>query len=197
MVQYWRPSCSSWAESVRSSFGRTIMGKAIWETPIETRLGKSFQLGMLICTPWKKDYSYLSMWMTSTWLERNKILIRCGKYLIMKWFVRTNIIPWSCTPGMYSKQCEIMQRYCRQLQNHVWIQNFRRSNRNITMLGKSEYLFVVLKHGRSCQEMCGTILWVGKQNDSTTLQSINSLHWRPSFQRRRISIRGIVVKSML
>ena len=36
MVQYGRPSCSSWAEFVRSSFGRTIMGKAIWENPIET-----------------------------------------------------------------------------------------------------------------------------------------------------------------
>ena len=30
MVQYGRPSGSSWAESVWSSFGRTIMGKAIW-----------------------------------------------------------------------------------------------------------------------------------------------------------------------
>ena len=67
-------------------------------------------------------------------------------------------------------------------QNHVWIQDFRRSNRKITMLGKSEYLFVV---GRSCQEMCGAILWVDEQNDSTTLQSINSMPWRPSFQRRR------------
>ena len=32
------------------------------------------------------------------------------------------------------------QRYCWQLQNHVWIQNFRRSNCKITMLGKSVYL---------------------------------------------------------
>ena len=45
--------------------------------------------------------------------------------------------------------------------------------------------------------MCGKILWVGKQNDSSTLQSINSMHWRPSFQRRRIEIRGRIVKSML
>ena len=29
MVQYRRPSCSSWTESVRSSFGRTIVGKPI------------------------------------------------------------------------------------------------------------------------------------------------------------------------
>ena len=28
----------------------------------------------------QKDYSYLCMWMTSKWLERNKIFIRCGKY---------------------------------------------------------------------------------------------------------------------
>ena len=52
-------------------------------------------------------------------------------------------------------------------------------------------------HGRSCQEMCGTILWVGEQNDSTTLQSINSMHWWPSFERRRIEIRGRIVTSIL
>ena len=46
MVQYGRPSRSSWSKSVRSSFGRTVVGKAIWENPIEVWLGKGFQLGM-------------------------------------------------------------------------------------------------------------------------------------------------------
>ena len=32
----------------------------------------------------KKGYSYLCMWMTSNWLERNTILIRCGKYSTKK-----------------------------------------------------------------------------------------------------------------
>ena len=41
MVQYGRPSRSSWATSVWSSFGRTIMGKAIWENPIENWLGEN------------------------------------------------------------------------------------------------------------------------------------------------------------
>ena len=45
MVQYGTPSRSSWAKSVRSSFGRTIMGKAIWEDPIEAWLGEKFQIG--------------------------------------------------------------------------------------------------------------------------------------------------------
>ena len=29
-------------------------------------------------------YSYLCMWMTLNWLERNKILIRCGNYMTKK-----------------------------------------------------------------------------------------------------------------
>ena len=41
MVQYGRPSRSSWTKSVRSSFGRTVVGKAIWENPIETWLGEN------------------------------------------------------------------------------------------------------------------------------------------------------------
>ena len=89
------------------------------------------------------------------------------------------------------------QRYCWQLQNHVWIQNSRRSNWKITMLGKSAYFFVVLRYGGSCQEMCGTTLWVGKQDDSTTPQSINSMHWWPSFQRGRNEICWRIVTTML
>ena len=55
---------------------------------------------------------------------------------------------------------------------------------------KLEHLFMVLWHGRSCQEMCGTILWVGKQDGSTTPQSIYSMHWRPSFQRVKLKSVG-------
>ena len=131
--------------------------------------------------------------MTSNWLERNKTLIRCGKYCIKKLIWENQHVSLI----MYSKTMWNKQRYSWQLQNNVWIQNFRRSNWKITMLGKSEYFFMVLWHGRSCREMCGTILWVGEQNDSRTLQSIYSMHWRPSFQRRRIEIRGRIIKSML
>ena len=45
--------------------------------------------------------------------------------------------------------------------------------------------------------MCGTILWVGKQDDSTTPQRIYSMPWCPSFQRGKIEIRGRIVESML
>ena len=117
------------------------------------------------------------------------------KYSIKK-LIWENQHLWKRVPGIYSKTMWNKQRHRWQLQSHVWIQNFRRSNSKITMLGKSEYLFVAVWHGRSCQEMCGTILWVGRQDDSTTLQSIYFMPWRPSFQRK-IEIRGRLVTSML
>ena len=81
MVQYGRPSRSSWAKFVRSSFGRTVKGKAIWENPIEVRLEEGFQLGMLIRTPWKRFVLIcVCGWHQINSLERNKIWILCGKY---------------------------------------------------------------------------------------------------------------------
>ena len=79
MVQYGRPSRSSWAKSVRSSFGRTVIRKAVWENPIEARLGKGFELIMLIRTPWKRIVLICVCGWHQNWLERNKTLIRCGK----------------------------------------------------------------------------------------------------------------------
>ena len=54
MIQYGRSCCSAWTKSVWSSFGRTVLGKAIWENPFEVRLGEGFQLIMLFRTPWKR-----------------------------------------------------------------------------------------------------------------------------------------------
>ena len=79
--QCGRPSHSSWTKSVRSSFSRTVMGKAIWESLVDwITVGSRFPIENAHSYTVKKDYSYLCMWITSNWLERNKILIRCGKY---------------------------------------------------------------------------------------------------------------------
>ena len=49
----------------------------------------------------------------------------------------------------------------------------------------------------NCAKLQGTILWVGKQDDSTTLQSLYSLHRWPPLQRRRNEICWRIVKSVL
>ena len=60
------------------------MEKAIRENSIRTRLGKKFHFGNAYSFTVKKGYSYLCMWTTSNWMERNKISIRCGKYSVKK-----------------------------------------------------------------------------------------------------------------
>ena len=47
-------------------------------------VGRRFPIGNAYSYTVKKGYSYLCMWMTSNWLERNKTLIRCGKYSTKK-----------------------------------------------------------------------------------------------------------------
>ena len=89
------------------------------------------------------------------------------------------------------------QRYCGQLQNHVWIENFCGWIREITISSKYSYFLMVLWHGWSCKEVCGAILWVGEQDDSATLQSIYSMHRWPPLQRRRNKICWRIVKYML
>ena len=84
MVQYGRPSRSSWTKSVRSSFGRTIVRKAIWENPIETWMGENSKLGMSLRSSWKGIILICVCGWHQNWLERNKILIRCGKYWTKK-----------------------------------------------------------------------------------------------------------------
>ena len=42
------------------------------------------------------------------------------------------------------RQCEISKKNCGQLQNHVRIANFRGRSREITILSKSSYFFMVL-----------------------------------------------------
>ena len=56
---------------------------------------------------------------------------------------------------------------------------------------------MVLWYGRSCEEMCGTILWNNRQNDSTTLQSIYSMHWWQPLERGKNEICGRIVTKML
>ena len=86
------------------------------------------------------------------------------------WFGRTNIFPRSCIPGVYSKTLWNKQRYCGQLQNHVWISIFHGLDWKASILREFSYFFVVLWYGRSCEEMCGTILvsWETRRLNNST-----------------------------
>ena len=98
--------------------------------------------------------------------------------------------------GCTQRQCEISKDI---------VDNYRAMFESRISAGRTEkyhtrifsYVFIVLWHGRSCEEMCGAILWVSNQDDSTILQSIYSMHRWPPLQRGRIEICRRIVKSML
>ena len=155
MVQYGRSSRSSCKESVRSSFGRTIMGKAIWENLFETWLGENSKLGMSLCTSWKRiilicvcGWHKIGWKETNSWSDVESTQQRSR-------FGRTNIFPWSCILGMHSKTMPNKQRYCGQLQNHVRIANFRGGSREIAFpqnLRISSWSFDIAGHAKKCVE---------------------------------------------
>ena len=99
--------------------------------------------------------------------------------------------------GCTQRQCEIskdiVDNYRTMFESRISAGGIR----EITTPSKYSYFFVVLWHGRSCKEVCGTILWVGEQDDSATLQSIYSMHRWPPLQRRRNKICWRTVKYML
>ena len=80
MVQYGRSSRSSWTKSVRSSFGRTNIGKAIRGSSNKIRLGK-VPNGECSFVNGEKGF-FLSVYVDEIrkWQERNTILSQCGRY---------------------------------------------------------------------------------------------------------------------
>ena len=192
----WRPSRSSRAKSARSSFSRTVAGTAIREISVGARLWKSSTLGMLICKPWTRIIHVCECgWDKIGWKE-TKYWSDVERTYETRWFRRTNIIRWPRLLGVHTERMRNTQRYC---DNHrtMFESRITAGTTENTKLGKTWHLCMVLRYGRSCKEVRGTILRVSQQNNSVTLQSLNFMSWWPPIQGRRIEIRGRIVKSML
>ena len=90
---------------------RLLLERAIWENAIETWTGESSQLGMLIRTPWKGIIICECGWHKIGWKE-TQYWSDVENTQQRSWFGRTNIFPWSCILGTYSKTMRNKQRYC-------------------------------------------------------------------------------------
>ena len=127
IVQYGRPVRSSRATSAWSSFGRTIMGKAFWESSIKIRLGKSSKLRLLFRYPRKRTIligvcgRYKTGWKETKHWPNVEGIDEASR------FWSTNIIPWPCLFGLYSTRMSKKQGYCRQLQKYVRIKELKKS----------------------------------------------------------------------
>ena len=135
-----------------------------------------------------KDYSCLCIWMTSNWLEGNKILIPCGIcQIILMWENQHHSLmmyTWDALKDN-AKQAKILWKIIELCSNQEFPQEQRKNHQP----GKNEHFYVVLRYGRSCKDTHGAELRVGKPNNSATPQILNSMScWWPSIQRRRKEI---------
>ena len=146
---------------------------------------ESFQLGMLIRTLWKSVILiYVCGWHKIGWQETKHLSdveitqqrSRFGRTWIMyTWDALKDNVEWAKMLWTITEPCSA-EKY---------------------LFSKSLYFSMVLRHGRSCNEMCGAILWVSQQDDSATLQRMYSMHRRPPLQSRRNDICWRNVTSML
>ena len=195
MVQYGRPSRSSWAESVRSLFRTIFVGKARQFEKVLLEHGWEY-----LFVNWQQKL-FLSVYADDMKLTGKKQNIDPMWKILMKDVALGE--PTSLHDHVYlgctQKRMLNKQGYCGQLQEHVWIQNlcwsFRKATKYRTL--DTNHFVMVLWHGRSCKETRGKILRTGNQNNPTVIQSRNAMHWRPPIQGRRNGICWRIVKSLL
>ena len=95
----WPKSWSSMEDPVvlvilwQDCYGKGILRKSCCNT-----VGRRFLIGNAYSYTVKKGFFLSVLWMTSNWLERNKTLIRCGKYSTQKSVWENQHLSWiMCT----------------------------------------------------------------------------------------------------
>ena len=184
MVQYGRPSCSSWKESVRSSFGRTGLGKGNKRESCWSTVGRRFSIWEKLIIHSESAGKKLNI--NPMWKVPNKEVDLLEP---TSFFDHVHL---ECTQRQFQISKDIVDTYRAMFESRIsaeWLET--------SIPSKSSSFSMVLWHGRSCKGMCWAILWVSQQDDATTLQSIYSMHRWPPLERRRNEICRRIVTSML
>ena len=167
MVQYGRPSRSSWAKSVRSSFGRTLTGKAIWENPITARLGKVPNWEYLFAHREKGLFS--SVYVDDIKIAGKKRNINPNWKILMKDVALgeptsfVDHVYLGCTQREWQISKETVENYRSIFESRIFCESYRKATPFWEIWRK--HFFMVPWCGSSCEENRGTILWIGEQNN--------------------------------
>ena len=95
---------------------------------------------------------------TSNWLERNKTLIRCGKYSIKK------LILEGSTQGLCEISKDIVDNYRAMFESRISAGGTEKT----TILGKYSYFFVVLRKVIPRNVLNDIVSWPTRRLDNST-----------------------------
>ena len=202
MVQYGRPSCSSWKEFYTVILWQDCYGKGNLRKSYWNMVGRKFQIGNVSLFIVKKDYSYLCMWDEHEigWKE-NKTLIRCGNYSTKKsiWGEPTSFLDHVYF-GLYSTTMRNKQRCLWTITGTMFESRISAGRSRETPIPLKIFVFLhgLLWHGWSCKR--SVVERYCELANKTTQQLYNvstpCITW-PPLQRRRNKICWRIVKCML
>ena len=205
----WPKSWSSMEDPVvlleRNLYGHPLTG-LLWERQIEKVLlghgwEKTSKLGMLFSLPKRKDSSCLCMWTTSNWLERNKTLIRCGKYSIKKMIWENQHISlimfvWVAL-NENVKQAKILKTNTEICLNPKSLLELHRSYPTLIKHGAniSSWSYDIEGHAKKCVERYCEL--ANKTTQQVFKVATPCMHWRPPIHGRRNEICRRIAKGLL
>ena len=183
----------------RNLYGHPLAG-LLWKKQLEKVLlehgwEKSSKLGMSICKQWKIIVLVCVRGRHKVGWEEKEHRSNVETVNETSRFGRTNIIYFMTTSTWSALN---KPRYCRQWKKCSNPES-PQEQQKITQLGWTwcEHFLMLLWYGRSCKEMSGQILRTCEWNNWATVQSLNSMPWWPSIQRRTIRICWSIAKRVL
>ena len=183
----------------RHLYGHPLAGllweNVIWENPIEIRFGESFQLGMSLCSSWKRiilicvcGWHQIGWKETQHWSDVESTHQR-------SWCGRTNTFLDHVYLGCTQRQCEISKdivdnyRTCLNPEClQVQLKNFHARKIWVSLLG----LMIWKVMPRNVWN--DIVSWRTRRLNNSTKYQLHSMPWRPSLQRGRIEICRRIVK---
>ena len=185
-------------ESCMSSFSKTIIGQTIQENSSRTRFGNSSKLGMLYRQT--RKILFFSEYVDDIKLTGKKQNIDPMKKVLMKDLIWENrhhsltLIIWVALKENAEISMDIVENYRTMFETKICAG----ATEKLPYSEKTwrKHFLMIVWYAKSCEEIRGTIWWTDKQNNSTILQSRNTMHWRPPIQGRRNVICRIIVKSL-
>ena len=98
---------------------RTIVGKAIWESSIGTRLGKSFKLGLFYLSTEQKDYFLCVCGWSQNCRQKRKHGTDLEIFHERRWSGRTNLILRHCTRWQCTISIDIVTNYVDTFESRI------------------------------------------------------------------------------
>ena len=183
---HWGSCCSSWTKLIRTPTRRTLVWKTVRKKHWWNLVGKKHQI-VNACS-FTDDKIFFSVYVYDIKMAGKKpnLALVWKKLMEDVDFEEPTSFLDHVYLGCTQRRCKPNEKINRPYNKMFESRFFCCSNREITRTEQisRKHFSVVLRRGRTCSKMRGTVLRIGKQ-DGPTIQSFSSLFGRSSNQKKK------------